>query len=60
MDFHQKLFVYYILDYFGVLFVLDTSFVLKEFKLWDQRLWKGLFCEKFCVTKVVLDYILSV
>ena len=41
MDFHQKLVVYYILDYFGILFILDISSVLIEFILWDQRLLKG-------------------
>ena len=41
MNFHQKLVVYYILDYFGILFILDFKFVLREFILWDQRLLKG-------------------
>ena len=41
MNFHQKLVVYYILDYFGILFILDINFVLIEFILWDQRLSKG-------------------
>ena len=41
MNFHQKLVVYYILDYFGILFILDLNSVLREFKLWDQRLLKG-------------------
>ena len=45
MNFHQKLVVYYILDYLGILFILDLISVLKEFILWDQRLYKGLFCE---------------
>ena len=39
MNFHQKLVVYYILDYFGILFILDINSVLIE--LWDQRLLKG-------------------
>ena len=39
--FHQKLVVYYILDYFGILFILDINSVLIEFILWDQRLLKG-------------------
>ena len=47
MDFHQKLIVYYILDYFAILFILDIQSVLREFILWDQRLSKGMFCEKF-------------
>ena len=41
MYFHQKLVVYYILDYFGILFILDINSVLIEFILWDQRLLKG-------------------
>ena len=45
VNFHQKLVVYYILDYFGILFILDINSVLIEFILWDQRLYKGFFCE---------------
>ena len=41
VNFHQKLFVYYILDYFGILFILDINSVLIEFILWGQRLLKG-------------------
>ena len=41
MNFHQKFVVYYILDYFGILFILDINSVLIEFILWDQRLFKG-------------------
>ena len=41
MNFHQKLAVYYILDHFGILFILDINSVLREFILWDQRLSKG-------------------
>ena len=41
MYFHQKLVVYYILDYLGILFILDINSVLIEFILWDQRLLKG-------------------
>ena len=41
MNFHQKLVVYHILDYFGILFIMDIHSVLKEFILWDQRLSKG-------------------
>ena len=41
MNFHQKLFVYYRLDYFGILFILDINSALIEFLLWDQRLSKG-------------------
>ena len=43
MNFHQKLVVYYILDYFGILFILDISSVLIEFILWDQRFLKDWF-----------------
>ena len=42
MYFHQKLVVYYILDNFGILFILDINSVLIEFILWDQRLLKAL------------------
>ena len=45
MNFHQKLVVYYILDYFGILVILDLNSVLREFILWDQRLEKGFFYE---------------
>ena len=41
MNFHQKLVVYYIFDYFGILFILGLNSVLREFILWDQRLLKG-------------------
>ena len=41
MNFHQKVVVYYILDYFGILFILDLNSVLREFILRDQILWKG-------------------
>ena len=41
MNFHQKLVVYHILDYFGILFILDINSVLIEFVLGDQRLSKG-------------------
>ena len=40
MNFRQKLVVYYILDYFGIFFILDINSVLIEFILWDQRLLK--------------------
>ena len=60
MKFHQKLVVYYILDYFGILFILGIISVLREFILWDQRLSEGLFCAKFWETKVLLNSIFSV
>ena len=44
-NFLQKLVVYSILDYFGILFILDINSVLREFILWDQRFSKGLFYE---------------
>ena len=47
MTFHQKLVVYYILDYFGILFILDINSVLIEFILWDQILLKGFILRKF-------------
>ena len=40
MNFHQKLVKYHILDYLGILFILDINSVLIEF-MWDQRLLKG-------------------
>ena len=43
VNFHQKLIVYYILDYYGILFILDINCVLIEFILWDQRLLKDCF-----------------
>ena len=54
MNFHQKLVVYYILDYFGILFILDINSVLIEFILWDQRLSKGF------VLRNILDTSLSI
>ena len=47
MNFHKKLVVYYILDYFGILFILDINSGVRKCILWGQRLLKGLFCEKF-------------
>ena len=41
MNFHQKLVLYYILDYFGILVILDIISVLREFILSDQILSKG-------------------
>ena len=45
MNFHKKLVVYYILDYFGILFMLDINSVFREFILWDQRLLKDRFAK---------------
>ena len=50
VNFHQKLVVYYILDYFGILFILDINSVLIEYILWDQRLLKG-----FIVRNILRD-----
>ena len=47
VNFHQKLVVYYILDYFGILFILDINYVLIEFILWDQRLLKDCFVKNY-------------
>ena len=46
MNCHQKLVVHYILDYLGILFILDINSVLIEFILWDQRLLKGFVLRK--------------
>ena len=50
MNFHKKLFVYYILDYFGILLILDINSVLIEFILWDQRL-----SEEFVLRNILRD-----
>ena len=47
VSFHQKLVVYYILNSFGIIFILDLNSMLREFILWNQRLLKDCFCEKF-------------
>ena len=52
--------MYYILDYFGILFILDINYVLREFKLVGSETFEGLFSEKFWGTKVLLNYIFSV
>ena len=33
VNFHQELVVFYILDYFGIVFILDINSVLREFIL---------------------------
>ena len=43
MNFHLKLVVYYILDNFGISFILDLNSVLREFILWDQMLLEDCF-----------------
>ena len=50
MYFHQTLVMYYILDYFGILFILDINSVLIEFILWDQRL-----SEEFVLRNILRD-----
>ena len=45
MNFHQKLIVYYILDYFEMLFILDRNSVLIEFILCDQYFLKDCFAK---------------
>ena len=42
MNFHQKLVVYYILDFFGILFILDINSVLIEFILWEHGLLRNI------------------
>ena len=42
MNFHQKLVVYYILDYFGILFILDLNSVLREFKIVGSETLEGI------------------
>ena len=50
MNFHQKLVVYYIWDYFGILFILDINSVLIEFILWGQRRSEG-----FVLRNILMD-----
>ena len=54
--------MYYILDYFGILFILDINSVLREFIMWDQRLLKDCFVNNSegLYYKVLLNYIFSV
>ena len=50
MSFNQKLVVYYILDYFGILFTLDINSVLTEFicgnrdfrRICFEKYWEGV------------------
>ena len=48
-----------ILDYFGLLFILDINSALREFILWDQGLLKACFV-KSSEGLVLLHYIFSV
>ena len=54
MNFHQKLVVYYIFEYFGILFILDINSVLIEFILWDQRLLKGFILTSDMIVTLTL------
>ena len=48
MYFHQKLVVYYILDYFGILYILDINSVLIEFILIvGSETFEGIYFEKY-------------
>ena len=46
MNFHQKLVVYHILDYFGILFILDIKYVLTEFIFWDYIVGLDFLCTR--------------
>ena len=43
MNFHQKIVVYYKLDNFGILFILNINYIPKEFLLKDQTLLEDCF-----------------
>ena len=47
MNFHQKLVVYYILDYFGILFILDINSVLYRIHIVGSETFKGICVEKY-------------
>ena len=47
MNFHQKLVVYYILDYFGILFILDINYVLTDFHIVGSETIEGICFEKY-------------
>ena len=42
MNFHQKLVVYYTLDNFGILFILDINSVLREFIFVGSETFEGI------------------
>ena len=52
--------MYYILDYFGILFILDINSVLIQYILWIQRLSEGFVLRNILGTKVRLNNIFSV
>ena len=47
MNFHQKLFVYYILDYFGILFILDINFCAYRIHIVGSETFEGIYFEKY-------------
>ena len=47
MNFHLELVVYYILDYFGILFILDINSVLIEFNIVGSETFEGIYFEKY-------------
>ena len=42
VNFHQKLVVYYILDYFGILFILDINSVLNRIHIVGSETFEGI------------------
>ena len=52
--------MYYILDYFGILFILDINSVLIQYILWIQRLSEGFVLRNILGTKVRLNNFFSV
>ena len=55
--------MYNILNYLGILFILDINSVLREFILWDQRLLKDCFVKnseglRHCLFIVSLFFVL--
>ena len=45
MYFHQKLVVYYILDYFGILFILDINSV--TIHIVGSETFEGIYSQKY-------------
>ena len=45
--------MYCILNYFGILFIMDITSVLRGFILWDQRLLKDCFVKN---SEALLNY----
>ena len=46
MNFHQKLVVYYILDYFGILFILDINSA-HRIHIVGSETFEGIYFEKY-------------